>query len=178
MAEINSSNQQEGSKKRASKKVSTKVDMTPMVDLAFLLITFFMLTTTFNTPKIMQVIMPNKESSQGGDDDCTLVLLGGKNDKLYWYQSANVSKASLQTLDASPEKIREFLIQKKKETLVKEDCYKQFTVVVKFKDDASFKNVVDILDEMNIVGVSRYGIQDITKEEIQLIEAHNLQASK
>jgi biopolymer transport protein ExbD len=178
MAEINSSNQEGGSKKRASKKVSTKVDMTPMVDLAFLLITFFMLTTTFNTPKIMQVIMPDKVGKEPGNNECSVVLLGDKNDKLYWYQSANVSKASLQPLEASPEKIREFLIQKKRETLEKPDCHRQFIVVVKFKDDASFKNVVDILDEMNIVGVSRYGIQDITKEEIRLIETHNLQASK
>jgi biopolymer transport protein ExbD len=178
MAEINSSNQEGGSKKKASKKVSTKVDMTPMVDLAFLLITFFMLTTTFNTPKIMQVMMPDKEGGDDANKDCSLVLLGAKNNQLYWYQSANVSKASLQSLEASPEKIREFLIQKKKETEGKADCNKQLTVVIKFKDDASFKNVVDILDEMNIVGVSRYGIQDITKEEIKLIETHNLQASK
>ncbi|MCU0438379.1 MAG: biopolymer transporter ExbD [Raineya sp.] len=178
MAEINSSNQDGGSKKKASKKVSTKVDMTPMVDLAFLLITFFMLTTTFNTPKIMQVIMPDKTGGDTGHPECSVVLLGDKNDKIYWYQSANVSQASLQKLEASPEKIREFLIQKKRETLENGNCYKQFIVVVKFKDDASFKNVVDILDEMNIVGVSRYGIQDITKEEIQLIDNYNLQASK
>jgi len=176
MAEINSNQQTEG-KKKSPKKVSTKVDMTPMVDLAFLLITFFMLTTTFNTPKIMQLVMPSKDGITTTSNNCSLVILGDKDNKMYWYQSANVEKASLHNLEASPEKIREFLIQKKKETLAKGDC-QQIAIAIKFKDEASYKNVVDILDEMNIVGISRYGIQDITKEEIQLIENHNLQASK
>jgi len=78
MAEIDTS-QGGGGKKKGAKKVSTKVDMTPMVDLAFLLITFFMLTTTFNTPKVMQVLMPDKTENKKEKQDesfgkCTVIV--------------------------------------------------------------------------------------------------------
>ena len=56
-----------GGKKRA-KKASTKIDMTPMVDLAFLLLTFFMLTTTFAKPNVMQLTMPVKEKNPNPEE--------------------------------------------------------------------------------------------------------------
>jgi len=180
MAEIDTS--QGGGKKKGPKKVSTKVDMTPIVDLAFLLITFFMLTTTFNTPKIMQVIMPDKtekdpkkrDQAQG---DCTVIVLGDKENKLYWYQVVKGQPPELQPLPYSNQEIRAFFSKKKKEVLAKGDC-PQFVVVLKFKDDASYKNMVDLLDEMAIVGVSRYGIQDIEKDDIKLIDEYKKVASK
>ncbi|MDX1903677.1 MAG: biopolymer transporter ExbD [Thermonemataceae bacterium] len=181
MAEIDTS-QGGGGKKKGPKKVSTKVDMTPIVDLAFLLITFFMLTTTFNSPKIMQVLMPDKtekdpkkrDQAQG---DCTIIVLGDKNNQLYWYQVKKDKQPELQPLAYSNDKIREFFSSKKKEILAKGDC-SQFIVVLKFKDDASYKNMVDLLDEMAIVGVSRYGIQDIEKDDIKLIDEYKKTASK
>lgn len=180
MAEIDSS--AGGGKKKGPKKVSTRVDMTPMVDLAFLLITFFMLTTTFNTPKIMQVLMPDKtekdpkkrDEAQG---DCTIIFLGGKDNKLYWYQIIKGQAPELQPIEYSNEKIREFFAAKKKEILKKADC-PQFVVVLKFKDDSSFRNMVDVLDEMAIVGVSRYGIQDIEANDLKLIDEYQKQAKK
>ncbi|MCS6796413.1 MAG: biopolymer transporter ExbD [Raineya sp.] len=183
MADIDTS--QSGSKdgkKKGPKKVSTKVDMTPMVDLAFLLITFFMLTTTFNMPKIMQVIMPDKtEKDPNKRDqargDCSVIILGDKDNKLYWYQVIKGQTPQLQEIEYSSEKIREFLMQKKKEIKAKEGC-PQFIVVIKFKDEARFKNMVDVLDEMAIVGVSRYGIQDIEPNDIKLIEEYKRQAKR
>jgi biopolymer transport protein ExbD len=180
MADIDTS--QGDGKKKGAKKVSTKVDMTPMVDLAFLLITFFMLTTTFNTPKIMQVMMPDKtekdpEKRDQAQGDCSVIVLGDKNDKLYWYQVIKGRQPELQPLEYSNEKIREFFTNKKKEVMSKGGC-EQFVVVLKFKDDASYKNMVDLLDEMAIVGVSRYGIQDIEPNDLKLIEAYKGAASK
>lgn len=186
MADIDTS-QSGGGKKKGPKKVSTKVDMTPMVDLAFLLITFFMLTTTFNTPKVMQVLMPNKTENKKEKQDesfgkCTVIILGDydeakKENKLYWYQVVKGKEPELTALEYSSEKIREFLTKKKKEVLRDSDC-KQFVVVIKLKDQTRFNAMVDLLDEMAIVGVNRYGIQDIEQREIELINSLNAQAKK
>ncbi len=72
MAEMQTSDSgshKKGSKKVRTKKMSTRVDLTAMVDLGFLLITFFMLATTMNKPKTMEVNKPakeDKEDKQGG----------------------------------------------------------------------------------------------------------------
>src|SRR6266853_2131721 len=77
-------------KKIRAKKASTHIDMTPMVDLAFLLLTFFMLTTTFSKPKTMEINMPVKPPPDFKPPEITnalTVLLTDKN-KIYWYYNA------------------------------------------------------------------------------------------
>jgi biopolymer transport protein ExbD len=75
------------SKKRA-KKLSTRVDMTPLVDLAFLLLTFFVLTATFNKPKVMDLNFPyDKEDANDVKSEVRngITLIASGNDKLYYY---------------------------------------------------------------------------------------------
>jgi biopolymer transport protein ExbD len=83
MAEIND-NQNNGKKNRATKH-STKMDMTPMVDLAFLLLSFFMLTTTFNKPRAVTVNMPVPGPVDPVPKN-TVTLLLGEDDHLVYYQ--------------------------------------------------------------------------------------------
>src|ERR1700740_1157595 len=90
MAEINTGGGGDKSGKKRSKKMSTKVDMTPMVDLAFLLITFFMLATTLQKQQIMQLVMPPKINDKVVDPpelkaSNAITLILGKDDKVYWY---------------------------------------------------------------------------------------------
>src|ERR1035438_5522778 len=103
MAEIDTSKgggHKKGKKKR-SKKASTRVDLTPMVDLAFLLVTFFMMTTTFSKPQTMEINMPVK-STTGETSDTkasqTMTLILGENDKVFWFKgtpdTANFSTKS------------------------------------------------------------------------------------
>src|SRR4051812_35730254 len=87
MAEV-SSGEGRGKSKKRSKKVSTKIDMTPMVDLAFLLITFFMFTTSLSQPKAMEVNMPDKTKeniTQPIKESQALTVILGENNKVYWY---------------------------------------------------------------------------------------------
>ena len=106
MAEVQ---QQEGSdkggkhKKVRAKKSSTHIDMTPMVDLAFLLLTFFILTTTFSKPKIMDITMPVKEKDITDEQRTkvpasqTLSLLLTKNDRIIWYMGMDDPSQTPQT---------------------------------------------------------------------------------
>ncbi|MFA4853683.1 MAG: biopolymer transporter ExbD [Bacteroidales bacterium] len=92
MSEIIQEEKHEKGGKKKPKKHSTHIDMTPMVDLMCLLITFFMLTTAFSKPKVMEITMPEKDDTQKKEDqtkvqaDRTITILMTGDDKIYWYQ--------------------------------------------------------------------------------------------
>src|SRR5687767_11497736 len=110
-------------KKVRSKKMSTRVDLTAMVDLGFLLITFFMLATTFNKPKTMEVNKPAKEKEEKEEPPIkmskTATLLLGKGDKIYAYVSPDeidaTTQLSLDSIDYSPQGLRKFIQQRQSE---------------------------------------------------------------
>src|SRR5436190_23908853 len=88
MAEIAQEGGKKGDGKKRSKKMSTKIDFTPMVDLGFLLITFFMLTTTLAKPKTMEINMPEKEDvldSTKVKASTALTVILSENDKIFYY---------------------------------------------------------------------------------------------
>lgn len=115
--------------KRRSKRHSTHIDMTPMVDLACLLLTFFMLTTAFNKPKVMEIVLPERsediKDAPQVDDSKVLNVILVKGDKILWYNGlADPTKESLPTLtetDFSDEGIRKILLQRNKDLFKKID---------------------------------------------------------
>jgi biopolymer transport protein ExbD len=166
MAEINNEskggNEKEKKVKR-SKKMSTKIDMTPMVDLAFLLITFFMLTTTFSKPQAMQLNMPDKTKDNQKmkvKESQTLTLILDEKNAIFYYQG--LDNPDVKKTDYSSTGIRKVLLQKVKEI-------KDPIVIIKAKNKAKYKNVVDILDEMNITNIQKYSLIDITEKDLALI---------
>jgi biopolymer transport protein ExbD len=158
-----------GGKKRA-KKMSTKIDMTPMVDLAFLLLTFFMLTTTFNKPQTMEINMPVKDKTDDNpvkikaSEALTIIL--GKNDKVYYFKGLNDGQAQpeLVTTDYSDKGIRTVLLDMGNKI-------PNLTVLIKPTKTARYKNIVDILDEMNITNSRRYALVEITDLDTKLMQA-------
>lgn len=147
-----------------SKKSSTKVDMTPMVDLAFLLITFFMLTTTLNKPQALQVNMPDKNDKEDKPEIAeskAMTIILGENDKIYWY--TGVKEPKISTTDYSADGIRHVLNEKNK-------TVQDLVVVIKALKKAKYKNLVDILDEMNITHTKRFAIVDITSQDEELVQ--------
>jgi biopolymer transport protein ExbD len=163
MAEINSEGGGKGGKKR-SKKASTKVDMTPMVDLAFLLITFFMLTTTFNKKHAMQITIPAKSKEKQKvkmSESVTLIL--GEKDRIYWYDDPK--KPELKQTDFSANGIREMLLKKN-------DQVDSLIVVVKPMQTSKYKNLVDVMDEIKITQTKISAIVDITKEDEELVKGY------
>jgi biopolymer transport protein ExbD len=170
-----------------SKKMSTKVDFTAMVDLAFLLITFFMLTTTLAKPNIMPIIMPEKKDLDVKDLEATkesqvLTLLLGANDKVYYYEGINDAK--LDSTDYSAEGMRKVILDKKDRVKTqwgedeKDDLKNpgqkkmssKLNVILKPTKESRYKNLVDAFDEMKICNVSRYVMLDISKQEEDFIK--------
>jgi biopolymer transport protein ExbD len=172
MAEMDTSSgggHKKGPGVKKGKKLSTRVDLTPMVDLGFLLITFFIFTTTMSQPTAMKLFLPkdtekpeeqNKVKASGA-----LTIMLGKNDGVYYYEGELASDGS--NFKASNFKdIRKEIIDKKKSTNPQD-----FVVVIKPGPEANYKNTVDILDEMTINDVKRYAMVDIFDQEIQLMKA-------
>jgi biopolymer transport protein ExbD len=168
MAEIQ---EKSDKKSRKSAKVSTKIDMTPMVDLAFLLITFFMLTTTFSKPNVMEIAMPDKTETEDtapvAASRC-LTLILDKDQQVHWYRGMNNENLALQTTDFSnSEGIRQVIIKQTAE--IEEKTGKDAIILIKATDQAKYKNLVDILDEMHITHQAIYAIVDVYDFEKQAI---------
>jgi biopolymer transport protein ExbD len=163
MAEINTGEGKKEGKKR-SKKMSTKVDMTPMVDLAFLLITFFMLTTTFSKKFSMQITMPDKNKqnlTQKVKPSRAITVIVGENDKIYWFDDP--IKKTLNPTDYSDQGIRKVLLDKQK-------VVDSLIVVIKPMSTSKYKNIVDLMDEINITNTPISAIVDITPQDELLVK--------
>jgi biopolymer transport protein ExbD len=165
MAEISASDQAAQGKKARSKKISVKIDMTPMVDLGFLLITFFMLTTSLLKPVTMQLNMPDDDVDAPHPvvrcSESLNVVLDDDN-KIRYYQGMECNP-KVQTTDFSANGIRSVLFD------YKNRIGDVFTVVIKSTDKAKYRNMIDLLDEMVITNNKRYAIVPLTSEDKQLI---------
>jgi len=176
MAELDTSGggKHKGGKVR-SKKQSTRIDLTAMVDLAFLLITFFIMTTTLAKPKAMDLAMPDKDEKTKDQlpiaASRSLTLLLGSDDKLEWYLG-EPGKSAPEVISYRPDGLRKLLIEKSKE--VQEKTGKAIFVVVKPSDKSKYRNMVAVLDELNITNILMYGIVDITPPEVELLKRENL----
>jgi len=150
---------------KKSKKLSTRVDLTPMVDLGFLLITFFIFTTTLAEPTAMNLNMPKdtKDENQINKvkESGSLTLMLGKSNVIYYYYGSDPTKMQTTTY----KNVRKIILDKKKNTPT-DDLF----IIIKPDKDATYKNAVDVLDEMTIDDISRYAMVDPTADEYKLIQ--------
>lgn len=156
-----------------SKKQSTNVDLTAMVDLMFLLITFFMLTTTLAKPQAMDMFMPDKdEDNPEAELDVkasrTMTVLLGSDNKIVWFMG--VAGDNAPTIDNyGKDGIRKALIENNERLL--STTGKGLMVIVKPTDKSVYKNFVDILDEIKIANVPSYGVVNkIETAELNLLK--------
>jgi len=194
-----------GGKKRA-KKQSTRIDMTPMVDLAFLLLTFFVLTATFSKPKSMELTFPAPPPPDQKPDEVKkgITFLLTKDDRIFYYEGQfraetddKGPKTTISELSFSQtgnQSLHKFLLDKNKEmqdqikALTKQFENKQladttykrmvrqrkadkesYTYLIKTDDKATYKNVIDVIDELNINVVGKYVMVDIMKPEMDMV---------
>ena len=191
MASIDTGGGDSGHKKargvKKAKKLSTRVDMTPMVDLGFLLITFFIFTATLSTPNTMRLIMPKDEKDPEKQTEVkqsgALTILMGKGNGLYYYEGQLEADGS-NFKSSTYTDIRKVIEDKKKSVkqmgrslgYPTDSLDKDMVVVIKPNSEATYKNTVDILDEMTINNIMRFALIDITPQEndaIKLTEQKN-----
>jgi biopolymer transport protein ExbD len=190
--------------KKRAKKQSTRIDMTPMVDLAFLLLTFFVLTATFSKPKSMELTFPappeKLDDSPPIKNGITFLL--SKDDRIFYYEGefkptddpVKGPKTTLAELNFSQGSLHKYLLEKNKkmQDQIKEldakhkanqladTTFKRlvkrvkadkesFTYLIKTDDKATYKNVIDVIDELNINVVGKYVMVDILKPELDLV---------
>ena len=157
-----------GVKKQVKK--STRVDLTPMVDLGFLLITFFVFTTTMSQATAMNVNEPkdSKDDQVKVKESGAMTILLGKADQVYYYfGQLDATKLSEQFKSTTFKNIRGVIAEKKNNTPEGDLMY-----VIKADDESTYKNSVDILDEMTISGVKpgHYAEDKISSTELQLVK--------
>ena len=170
MAELDTSSgggHKKGPGVKKSPKKSTKVDLTPMVDLGFLLITFFVFTTTMSQPTAMNLNepKPDKNNELEVKQSATLTLLLGKADKIYYYNGI-LTDPNSQFKSSDFKSIRQIIVDKKKATPSVDLMY-----IIKADKTATYKNAIDILDEMTISAIppGHYAEVDMTPQEATLI---------
>jgi biopolymer transport protein ExbD len=197
--ETSDSGHGKGQGKVRSKKQSTNIDFTPMVDLGFLLITFFMLTTTLSKPQTMEINYPDKNKDSVPppkipESQSMTIVLGERNNVYYYF---GINNPILDSTDFGPTGIRKVLLKENRDRnkfvdsipiyrnmldnrkITKEQyrahvssikAYpKGLIVIIKAMEKSKYKNLVDILDEMAICNIGRYAVVNITDADLQLI---------
>ncbi|MCO5233079.1 MAG: biopolymer transporter ExbD [Chitinophagales bacterium] len=162
-----------------AKKMSTRVDLTPMVDLAFLLISFFMLTTTMSKPVAMQLAMPKpiedptKDKGEDVKESQVLTIILDKDDAVWYYEGipSELTPESLNKTHYGSDGIRQVILDKQKKVLAHFREPDKTICLIKMTKDASYKNMVDILDEMDITKTKIFAIQDLSPVELSAVSA-------
>ena len=143
--------------------------MTPMVDLGFLLISFFIFTTEVSKPAVTNLYMPKDGDSTKIPESKSLTILLGKTDHVFYYhgdmeqaiKNKQVFQTSYNEVNGIGNIIRQTQAELKKRMIDREEL----VVLIKPGDSSSFKNVINAIDEMLINGVTRYVIADQAEEE-------------
>lgn len=152
------------------KKASLRIDLTPMVDLGFLLITFFMFTTTLAKPKALQMTMPTNDHPDPPTvfvKEATITLIPTHDHKIAYYNGTLDYPAQLQY--ATITQARDVLLHKQKEVAALPPSFSvdahKLHVLIKPNSDCTYNDVVALLDEMNILAIEHYAMVDVTADE-------------
>ena len=180
MAEINIAASGKTPGVRRSKKLSTRVDLTPMVDLGFLLITFFVFTTKMGEPVVVKLNMPKEsvDSIKVQTSTALTVFLTGDR-KIFYYngslenalRSGGLGITSYSYADGIGEVIRN-----KKRAMERhgKNYSSKLFLIIKPLEGSNYRQLIDLLDEVMINDLKHYAISEITQDEKQLMTKMNV----
>ncbi|GAA4793404.1 biopolymer transporter ExbD [Olivibacter ginsenosidimutans] len=160
-------------------RIQPRVDLTPMVDLAFLLITFFMLTTQLNKSNAMDVAMPDisvpTEVTDFSDQRTVTILLGADHKMVWYWGLLNNPIEGPTVTDFEKGGIRRTIMDKSKKIAMQDQQRKKgLMVIIKPSDQSSYGDLVNVLDEMKINAVKQYMMGNIDPQETNLLTAKGL----
>lgn len=168
MAEV-STHQRKSKKGWQRKPLSTRVDLTPMVDLGFLLITFFIFTTTLAEAKATPIIVPTENTNQPppkASDERTLQIFPTGNNRLYYCMGNDID--NMNETDYTPNGIRAVIINKQN-AIAEQFGKSPLLVLIKPSPSATYGNTVDLIDEMLINNVTSYMLTEPNAKELAII---------
>ena len=144
--------------RRKKRRVGIRIDMTPMVDVAFLLLIFFMVTTVFRTPQALEINLPPKEDVKVEIAMSRVLELRILPDqRIYWRDAQNpwarTDMTSVPTV-LSPWKGN-----------------KEKVVVIRIDRDAKFNSMVKMIDELDLANLTRFSLQTLTADEKKEVES-------
>lgn len=147
-----------GKKKKKGRRLGVRIDMTPLVDVAFLLLTFFMLTTSMSRPQTMEInLPPDKDVKVDVAESNLLTLRIDKEGAIYW--SAGIGAPKL--LPAGT--LRNFLKEQATNPKV--------VALIKIDREGKYINLVDIIDELtNFANIQRFSLAPMTEQDKELLK--------
>jgi biopolymer transport protein ExbD len=147
-----------GSKKK-KKRAGVRIDMTPMVDVAMLLLTFFMLTTVFNKPQTMELNLPPDSNVQVEVAATTLLTVRvAPNMEIYWNMGNEPTALKKITL----KELRPLLVERLR-------GIPKLITLVQIDREAKYNDMVDIIDELNLANITRFSIAPLKEMDKKLI---------
>jgi len=158
---------------RRAKRLSTRVDLTLMVDLGFLLITFFVFTTSISKPQGLNIIIPAEEKKEPPTvtaESKTLNLLLAADNKIHYWVGNEVGNQICTNF--SPDGIRSVIRMMQKKVQKQFGNKDETVILIRPTNDASYQNLVDIIDEIAITGIKKYALMDAAEK--QLLQVSNV----
>lgn len=154
--------------KSKAKLHAIKIDMTPMVDLGFLLITFFIFTTSLTQPTVTKLTMPKASSEPVDVYEHTLLTAVLDKDNVFVYEGAIQKAVATNSFKQTNYNVQTGLgafVRQKQKALDKEGLKDDLLVIIKPTPSASYQDVMNALDEMLINGVTHYSVVDASPVE-------------
>ena len=155
----------------SKRKHSAFIDMTPMVDLGFLLITFFIFTSAMGENKALKLTLPDKRGTSDVKKSHVATIVLGKDNKVYYYEGfleEAIETNSIRNTGFGNQGIRELVMNKK--SRIGQDI----VVLVKPSEDCSYSDIIDAMDEMVITNVEKWMLLDADSTEYKLLQKHAL----
>jgi biopolymer transport protein ExbD len=144
-------------KHKKKRRIGIHIDMTPMVDIAFLLLTFFMLTSVFSRPQTMEINLPPEETTVEVAESNLLTLRVDSTGTIYW----NVGVEPPQRVEFKD--LRKLLTERSK-------ANPKLITLLKVHREGTYNMMVDIMDELNIAEITRFSLARLTPIDMRLLQ--------
>lgn len=151
------SHQRSQKKRKKKRRIGINIDMTPMVDIAFLLLTFFMLTSVFSRPQTMEINLPPEETTVEVAQSNLLTIRVDSTGTIYWNMGVD-PPARVEFKD-----LRKLLIERNK-------ANPKLITLLKVHREGTYNMMVDIMDEFNLAEITRFSLAPLTPVDIRLIQ--------